>query len=113
EFPYSSLVPQASPSVEQQQSPLQLSILHPINQPMVSTTLNPLEEISAAPSSSSFPNSLTSAQPSTGDSKSPSSPPSSQCSVPPSQPNVNANKRPQTDGGGIITRSKNNILKPL
>ncbi|WVZ23101.1 hypothetical protein V8G54_001645 [Vigna mungo] len=87
EFSYSSLAPQASLSVEQQQGPLQLSILHPINQPMVSTTLNPPEEISVAPSSSSFPNSPTSTQPSTKHSESPSSPPSLQCFMPSSQPN--------------------------
>ncbi|WVZ23444.1 hypothetical protein V8G54_001988 [Vigna mungo] len=113
EFSYSSLAPQASPSVEQQQGPLQLSILHPINQPMVSTTLNPPEEISAAPSSSSFPNSPTLTQPSTKHSESPSSPSSSQCFMPSSQPNVNPNRIPQTDGGRIITRSKNNIVKPI
>ncbi|WVZ05185.1 hypothetical protein V8G54_018531 [Vigna mungo] len=55
EFPYSSIAPQASPSVEQQLRPLQLSILHPINQPMVTTTLNPPDEILAALSSSSSP----------------------------------------------------------
>ncbi|WVY99792.1 hypothetical protein V8G54_025862 [Vigna mungo] len=80
---------------------------------MVTTTLNPPEEISATPSSSSFPNSPTSTQPSTKHSESPSSPSSSQCSVPSSQPNVNPNRIPQTDGGGIITRSKNNIVKPI
>jgi len=118
EFPYSSLIPQARPSAEQPtEQPtgqLQLSILHPINQPMNSTTLNPPEEVSAAPSSSSFTNSPPLVQPSPGHSESPpTSPPSPPCFVPPSQPDANPTNRPQTDGGGIITRSKNNIVKPL
>lgn len=40
EFPYSTLVLHASPSEEPQAGPLQLSILQPINQPTVSTTMN-------------------------------------------------------------------------
>ncbi|XP_020206529.1 merozoite surface protein CMZ-8-like [Cajanus cajan] len=84
---------------------------------MVSTTLTPPAEVSAAPSSSSLTNSPTLAPPSTGHSEFPPSPPTStpspQCSVPPSQPVVNPHKRPQPDEGGIITRSKSNIVKPL
>nr|KYP58488.1 Retrovirus-related Pol polyprotein from transposon TNT 1-94 [Cajanus cajan] len=83
----------------------------------VNTTLNPPAEVSTAPSSSSLTNSPTPAPPSTGHSEFPPSPPTStpspQCSMPPSQPAVNPHRRPQPDGGGIITRSKNNIVKPL
>lgn len=58
EFPFNSLVTHANPSAEQQTGPLQLSILQPINQPTVSTTLNPPEDSFVAlfiPSITHFP----------------------------------------------------------
>ncbi|KAI5416409.1 hypothetical protein KIW84_041467 [Lathyrus oleraceus] len=50
EFPFNSLVTHANPSAEQQTGPFQLSILQPINQPTVSTTLNPPGDSFVAPS---------------------------------------------------------------
>ncbi|XP_047312638.1 protein ARABIDILLO 1-like [Impatiens glandulifera] len=61
--------------------------------------LNPLEEVLAPP-------------PFSGHYESPSSP-SAQCFVPQSQPAINPHRKPQPNGGGIIIRSKNNIVKPI
>ena len=103
EFPFNSLVTHASPSPEQQTGPLQLSILQPMNPP---------EDSSPAPSSPSITNSPYMAQSSTEPTNPTQSPPptsqsSPQLSAPPPQTIVNPN------GGGIITRSKNNIIKPI
>ncbi|RZC16945.1 Retrovirus-related Pol polyprotein from transposon RE1 [Glycine soja] len=103
EFPFNSLVTHASSSPEQQTGPLQLSILQPMNPP---------EDSSPAPSSPSITNSPYMAQSSTEPTNPTQSPPptsqsSSQLSAPPPQTIVHPN------GGGIITRSKNNIIEPI
>ncbi|GAU40747.1 hypothetical protein TSUD_14320 [Trifolium subterraneum] len=80
------------------------------NPPMVTTTPNPPEDSSTAPSSLSITNSPDMAQSFTEptnltQSSPPNSQSSSQLSAPLPQTSVNQN------GGGIITRSKNNIIK--
>lgn len=65
EFPFRSLVTRSNPSVEHQPGPLQLSILPPTNQPMVSTTLNSQEDLPTAPSYPSITHSPDMAQTST------------------------------------------------
>ncbi|GAU12277.1 hypothetical protein TSUD_141850 [Trifolium subterraneum] len=112
EFPFNSLVTHTSPSPEQQTGPLQLSILQPISPPLVNTTPNPQEDSSTALSSPSITNSLDMAQSSTEPTNLTQSPPPTsqsfpQLSVQSPQPIANPNE------GGIITRSKNNIIKPI
>ncbi|GAU24783.1 hypothetical protein TSUD_356130 [Trifolium subterraneum] len=79
-----------------------------MNPPMVTITPNPPEDSSTAPSSPSITNSPDMAPSSTEPTNlTQSPPPNSQLSAPPPQIIVNPN------GGGIITRSKNNIIKPI
>ncbi|PNX57944.1 retrovirus-related Pol polyprotein from transposon TNT 1-94, partial [Trifolium pratense] len=114
EFPFNSLVTHATPRPEQQTGPLQLSILQPMNSTVVSTPLNPPEDLSTAPSSPSITTSPDITHSSTEPTNSTQSPPpTSQSSpqLPAPPPNTNTIDNP--NGGGIITRSKNNITKPI
>lgn len=120
DFPFSSLVTQSSPSATQQTGPLQLSILQPLSQPMVSPTPNSPETLSAAPSSPTVTSSLDLAQSPTSTeptntihSPPPTSPPCPQPSAPQPQPTIIPTLRQQSNAGGIVTRSQNNIVKPL
>jgi histone deacetylase 1/2 len=121
EFPFRTLVTPSSSPNEPQTTPLQLPVLPSIPAPTART--NPT--LPVAPHSPSFPHSPHLAQtsssndfnhpepshdvssPSPHSSPSPESQPTTVSPSPPPQPTIPPNN------GGIITRSKNNIVKPI
>ncbi|PNY16224.1 hypothetical protein L195_g012939 [Trifolium pratense] len=119
-FPFRSLVTQSNSHTEQQTGQLQLPILPPIAQPAASTNLNSPDNSFVVLSSPSITHSLDMAQSSTSNeitnnesTNNISSPSTHSSPSPPPQTTIPPNPRHQTNGGGIITRSKNNIVKPL